>query len=97
MGVSPTQPARMRPRDGRVLLGVCAGLARWIETDATLVRGLFAAPFGLGLLGALWFHFHAQLCACNPHWLLVTSECLCWLGAAVVALYLLLAALIPNE
>jgi len=91
------QPVIMRPQDGRILLGVCAGLARWIETDAVLVRGLCAAPLGLGLLGAAWFHFHDVLCGSSPHWLLELSEWLSWLAAAVIVLYLLAAALIPNE
>ncbi len=30
-----------RPRDGRLLLGVCAGLAKWWQLDRTLVRVLF--------------------------------------------------------
>ncbi|TAJ22209.1 MAG: PspC domain-containing protein [Planctomycetota bacterium] len=97
MSGAGNQPRLLRPRDGRIVLGVCAGLARGIGTDATVVRGLFAVPLAIGLLGAFWFHFHAHLCACNPYWLLETSEWLCWLGGAVLLVYLLASALIPNE
>ncbi len=38
----------LRPRDGRVIGGVCAALARRLELDVTLVR---AAAVVLGLLG----------------------------------------------
>lgn len=33
--------ALVRPREGAMLAGVCAGLARWIGWDVTLVRLLY--------------------------------------------------------
>lgn len=48
----------LRPRDGRILAGVCAGVARALGWDATLVRGLWIllSLFGIGLVLylALW-------------------------------------------
>jgi phage shock protein PspC (stress-responsive transcriptional regulator) len=38
-----TAPALVRPRSGRVLVGVCAGLARRFGLAPWLVRGLFLA------------------------------------------------------
>jgi phage shock protein PspC (stress-responsive transcriptional regulator) len=80
-----------------MLLGVCAGLARWFETDATVVRVVAIVPLTFGLLGAGWFHFHEHLCACNPHSLLELSEWLSWLGLAAIVTYLLAALLLPQE
>lgn len=50
---APRSSTFLRPRDGRVIGGVAAALARRWEIDATLVRGAFAllTPLaGLGLL-----------------------------------------------
>jgi phage shock protein PspC (stress-responsive transcriptional regulator) len=38
----------LRPRDGRVIAGVCAAFARHLKVDAVLLRG---AAIVLGLLG----------------------------------------------
>ncbi len=45
----------LRPRDGVMLGGVCAALARAYGLDATLVRAAFAllGLFGVGLLAYL--------------------------------------------
>src|SRR5690349_4166259 len=45
-----TEPRLARPREGRKLAGVCAGLARYMEVDVTLVRLIalilvFVPPF----------------------------------------------------
>ena len=37
----------MRPRDGRIVGGVCAGLSRGLGVDVTLLRG---AQLGFGLI-----------------------------------------------
>lgn len=34
-------PALVRPRDGAMIAGVCAGLARWLGWDVTVVRLLY--------------------------------------------------------
>ena len=41
----------VRPRDGRVLGGVCAGFARQFGLDVTLVRVLWVPTAFLGGLG----------------------------------------------
>lgn len=49
-----------RPRIGRVLAGVCGGLAKYMEIDPTLVRVVFAAVIiftcftGLLLYAIMW-------------------------------------------
>jgi phage shock protein PspC (stress-responsive transcriptional regulator) len=43
----------IRPRDGRMRAGVCAGLAAYFDIDVSLVRllfGLFSFIYGLGIL-----------------------------------------------
>jgi phage shock protein C len=43
----------LRPRNGRMLAGVCAGLAAYFGVDANLVRlafGVFTVFYGLGFL-----------------------------------------------
>jgi phage shock protein C len=43
----------LRPRDGRMVAGVCAGLAAYFGIDVNLVRlgfGLFTVFYGLGAL-----------------------------------------------
>lgn len=49
----------LRPREGRMVAGVCAGLARYFGWDANLVRlafGIFTVFYGLGALlyGLAW-------------------------------------------
>lgn len=44
---SEEQARFLRPKDGRLIGGVCAALSRGLEADVTLVRG---ALFVLGLL-----------------------------------------------
>ncbi len=42
-----------RPRDGRMVAGVCSGLAGYFRVDVNLVRlafGVFAIFYGLGIL-----------------------------------------------
>ena len=46
----------LRPRDGRMAAGVCAGLAAYFGVDVNLVRlgfGVFTVFYGLGILGYL--------------------------------------------
>jgi phage shock protein C len=43
----------LRPRDGRMVAGVCAGLAAYFGVDVNLVRlgfGIFTVFYGLGFL-----------------------------------------------
>jgi phage shock protein PspC (stress-responsive transcriptional regulator) len=43
----------LRPREGRMVAGVCAGLAAYFKVDVTLVRlafGISAFIYGLGAL-----------------------------------------------
>jgi phage shock protein PspC (stress-responsive transcriptional regulator) len=43
----------LRPRDGRMAAGVCAGLAAYFGVDVNLVRlgfGVFTVFYGLGIL-----------------------------------------------
>jgi len=54
-----------RPRDGRVVAGVCAGLAAYFGVDATLVRLAFALVTVFGGLGVLIY-----LCA----WIVIPEE-----------------------
>ena len=42
-----------RKRDGRMLAGVCAGLAAYFGLDANLIRAIFAVLTFFGLLGPL--------------------------------------------
>jgi phage shock protein C len=42
-----------RARDGRMLAGVCEGIARYAGIDVTVVRLLFVAATLLGLAGLL--------------------------------------------
>ena len=49
----------LRPREGRLVAGVCAGLADYLGVDVNLVRlgfGVFTVFWGLGLLiyGLAW-------------------------------------------
>jgi phage shock protein PspC (stress-responsive transcriptional regulator) len=49
----PYQKVLQRPRQGRRIAGVCAGLANYLDVDVTLVRVLAAIAFfcyGTGLL-----------------------------------------------
>jgi phage shock protein C len=46
-----------RLRDGRVVAGVCTGLAAYFGVDATLVRLAFALFTAFGGLGALFYLF----------------------------------------
>jgi phage shock protein C len=46
----------VRPKDGAIIAGVCAGFARYFGVDATLVRLLWVLAFclaGTGLLAYL--------------------------------------------
>ena len=52
-------------RDGRVVAGVCAGLATYFGVDPTLVRLAFALVMVFGGIGALLF-----LCA----WIVIPEE-----------------------
>ena len=54
-----------RPRDGRVVAGVCAGLAAYFGVDPTLVRLAFALVTVFGGLGILIY-----LCA----WVVIPEE-----------------------
>ena len=54
-----------RPRDGRVVAGVCAGLAAYFGVDPTLVRLAFALVTVFGGLGVLIY-----LCA----WIVIPEE-----------------------
>ncbi len=54
-----------RPRDGRVVAGVCAGLATYFGVDPTLVRLAFALVTVFGGLGVLIY-----LCA----WVVIPEE-----------------------
>jgi phage shock protein C len=43
----------LRPRDGRMVAGVCAGLAAYFGVDVNLVRlgfGVFTVFYGLGIV-----------------------------------------------
>lgn len=50
-------PKLSRPRDDRKIAGVCAGFARYLGVDVTLVRLIMVVlaiwPVGLGLIGYL--------------------------------------------
>ena len=54
-----------RPRDGRVVAGVCAGLAAYFRVDPTLVRLAFALVTVFGGIGILLY-----LCA----WIVIPEE-----------------------
>jgi phage shock protein C len=54
-----------RRRDGRMLAGVCGGLADWFDVDPTLVRVAFAV---LGALGGLAVPIYLAA------WLLIPEE-----------------------
>jgi phage shock protein C len=54
-----------RLKDGRIVAGVCAGLAAYVGVDATLVRLGFALLTVFGGLGALLY-----LCA----WIVIPDE-----------------------
>jgi phage shock protein C len=47
----------IRPKDGRVVSGVCAGLAAYFGVDPTLVRLAFALLTVFGGLGVLLYLF----------------------------------------
>jgi phage shock protein C len=55
----------VRPREGRYVAGVAAGLAEYLGVDVTLVRVIFAVAALIGLLGIL-----AYLAA----WVLIPEE-----------------------
>jgi phage shock protein C len=43
----------LRPKEGRMVAGVCAGLAVYFNVDVNLIRllfGVFTAVYGLGVL-----------------------------------------------
>lgn len=44
-----------RPREGRIVAGVCAGLADYLSVDVTLVRLAFALLTIFGGAGALFY------------------------------------------
>lgn len=48
-----SQPSLLRPKDGRVIAGVCAGLARRFELNAAIVRGVFVLLLPLGIAAYL--------------------------------------------
>lgn len=54
---TPRYPKLSRPRDDRKLAGVCAGFARYLGSDVTLVRVLAVilafCPIGLGVIAYL--------------------------------------------
>lgn len=57
----PHRAGLYRPREGRVALGVCAGIARWLGWDPTAVRiayvavSIFSAAFpGIMAYVILW-------------------------------------------
>ena len=54
-----------RARDGRLVAGVCAGLATYFGVDPTLVRPAFALVTVFGGIGALLY-----LCA----WIVIPEE-----------------------
>lgn len=37
----PSSPSLVRPQQGRIIAGVCAGLAHRFDTSPTIVRALF--------------------------------------------------------
>jgi phage shock protein C len=43
----------IRPREGRMVAGVCAGLAEYIGLDANLIRLAFAVATIFGFIGVL--------------------------------------------
>ena len=51
---APSYPKLSRPREDRRIAGVCAGFARYLGIDVTLVRLIFVilaiCPIGLGLI-----------------------------------------------
>ena len=52
----PPQKKVTRPQEGRMIAGVCAGLARYFDVDATIVRVglvLFSCLGGAGVLSYL--------------------------------------------
>lgn len=54
MGSESAAPVLLlRARDGRLLAGVCEGIARYSGIDVTVVRLLFVATTLLGLAGLL--------------------------------------------
>jgi phage shock protein C len=63
---SSNQTKRLyRSRDGRIVAGVCAGLAAYVGIDPTLVRLVFALLTIFGGVGILLY-----LCA----WILIPEE-----------------------
>jgi len=53
-GPPQAAPHRLtRPRDGRMLGGVCAGVARYTGVDVTVVRLVAVASLFFGLAGAV--------------------------------------------
>ena len=42
LGQMPVPKKLMRPRTGRTIAGICAGLGHYLELDVTLVRLMFA-------------------------------------------------------
>ncbi|WP_374685619.1 PspC domain-containing protein [Promineifilum sp.] len=45
----------VRVEEGRMIAGVCTGLARYLELDPTLVRLIFVLLFIFGLSGGLLY------------------------------------------
>ncbi len=45
-----------RPTSNRMIAGVCAGLARYLGVDRTLVRIAFVLAFFLGLSASFWVY-----------------------------------------
>ena len=90
-------PTFLRPRDGRILGGVCAAIARRIGQDAVALRAAWSlpvlvhAPFAAG-----WACRGCALESLPPacRWLWAASAAL---AAAAVVAYLLAWLLIPEE
>jgi phage shock protein PspC (stress-responsive transcriptional regulator) len=45
-----SEPPLLRPKDGRMIAGVCAGAARRLEMNAAVVRGVFVLLLPLGIV-----------------------------------------------
>lgn len=60
-----SQPRLVRPREGRMLGGVCAGVARYLSIDVSLIRILWAATFFVACSGPIAY----VLC-----WIIIPEE-----------------------